>query len=141
MRFPLVLLVLAPAALGAAQPPSLEVSVANLRSTRGLVRICLAPDAEAYPDCASESGGRRVTVSAASADLIRFEDLTAGDYALSLFHDENGNARLDKTLAIPREGFGFSMNPPLRFGPPRFEQARFTVAGAARQTVRVRYLL
>jgi len=45
-------------------------------------------------------------------------------------------------LGIPREGFGFSRNPAIRFGPPRYKDARFTLgADAQMQQVRIRYLL
>ena len=70
------------------------------------------------------------------------DGLASGAYAVSLFHDENGNGRLDTILGIPREGFGFSRNPPIRFGPPRFDAARFAVtSGEAAQQVRLKYLL
>jgi uncharacterized protein (DUF2141 family) len=43
---------------------------------------------------------------------------------------------------MPREGFGFSRNPRLRMGPPRFTDAAFAVGETVvRQTVRVRYML
>ena len=55
---------------------------------------------------------------------------------------ENGNGRLDTTLGIPREGVGFSRNPRLTFGPPRFSAAQFAVATpAVDQDVRVKYFL
>jgi uncharacterized protein (DUF2141 family) len=45
-------------------------------------------------------------------------------------------------LGIPREGFGFSQNPVVRFGPPRFDQVRFQISsGISRQTLRLQYLL
>lgn len=61
---------------------------------------------------------------------------------MAVIHDANANARLDTMLGIPREGFGFSRDPAIRFGPPRFAAARFAVAaGSANQQVRMRYLL
>jgi len=59
-----------------------------------------------------------------------------------VIHDENGNAKLDTLAGIPREGFGFSRNPAIRFGPPRFAAARFAVGGDAnQQQIRMRYIL
>ncbi len=44
-------------------------------------------------------------------------------------------------LFMPREGFGFSRDAPVRFGPPRFDAAAFVVADVAiHQTVRMRYM-
>ncbi|MCE3519738.1 DUF2141 domain-containing protein, partial [Escherichia coli] len=71
-----------------------------------------------------------------------FAGLPRGSYAIAVIHDENGNAKLDTFAGIPREGFGFSRNPPIRFGPPHFAAARFTIAGDAdRQQIRMRYIL
>ena len=80
--------------------------------------------------------------AAARQSGIRLRGISPGVYALSVIHDENGNGRLDRFMAIPREGFGFSRNPRIRMGPPRFEEVRFQVAGpVTRQAVQMKYLL
>jgi uncharacterized protein (DUF2141 family) len=53
---------------------------------------------------------------------ITFANVAPGRYAVALFHDENANGRLDKVLMVPKEGFGFSRDAPVRFGPPRFRR-------------------
>lgn len=69
-------------------------------------------------------------------------DLPPGEYALSVIHDENDNGRLDTILKVPREGFGFSRNPAIRMGPPRFDETRFEIAtDPVAQSVRIRYIL
>jgi uncharacterized protein (DUF2141 family) len=65
-----------------------------------------------------------------------------GDYALLVLHDENGNNKVDTMLGIPREGVGFSRNPRLMFGPPRFEAVRIHIpAGASETDVKLQYFL
>ena len=82
------------------------------------------------------------SLPAGQAAAIRLTGIAPGSYALSVIHDENANGRLDRYMALPREGFGFSRNPRIRFGPPRYEEVRFEVgAGRVRQAVRLRYLL
>ena len=127
--------------LGAATPIGrLEVAVAGLRSTGGLVRLCLTANPKAFPACHNDALAVRRNVPA-GAPLLAFDGLPPGDYAAAVMHDENGNRRLDTFAGIPREGFGFSRNPQVRFGPPRFAAARFAVAGEAnRQQVRMRYM-
>ncbi len=133
----------APAASPASAPGGqIEIILENLRNTRGVVRLCLAPSAAGYPSCAAGSGARRVNVPASAAARIVVPGVAPGDWAIAVFHDENGNEKLDTSLAIPREGFGFSNNPPVRFGAPAYARTRFTVSGpVTRHRVRMRYLL
>ncbi len=52
--------------------------------------------------------------------------LPAGTYAISVFHDENNNEKLDTNgIGIPKEDYGFSNNPNSMFGPPSFKKASF----------------
>ena len=60
--------------------------------------------------------------------MFRFADLAPGRYAVVGLHDANGNRRLDTGLfGKPKEQIGASNNPTMRFGPPRFERAAFTL--------------
>ena len=144
MNRPLLLLAaVAPFMVGAAPPPQgVEIRLEKLRSLRGVVQICLTAKADTFPDCAKDKQAITRTVPARNAASMSFDGLAPGGYALAIFHDENGNKKLDTFLGIPREGFGFSRNPAVVFGPPRFQQARFEVSGGiARLSIRMQYLL
>lgn len=129
---------------GAATPAAsvdLTLSIQHLRSHRGAVMICVTERTSAFPDCKGDSKARRLIVDADKAGSIVVSGLAPGDYAVAVIHDENRNGRLDKRLVIPREGFGFSRNPPIGFGPPAFAAARFSlVSGPVNQTIRMRYI-
>jgi uncharacterized protein (DUF2141 family) len=126
---------------GVTAPAGLDVTVAGLRSQKGALQACLTTRPDHFPDCQDDPLARRVTVSAADPHL-RFANLPSGDWALALIHDENGNAKLDTRLGIPAEGIGFSRNPRLFFGPPRFASAALGLtSGTDRETVKVRYFL
>lgn len=126
---------------GASAPGNLDASISGLRSTKGQVHACLTRRADKLAKCDSDPDARRISVPA-SATTLRFTGLPSGDYALALIHDENGNNRLDTFMGIPREGFGFSRNPAIGFGPPSFASAQFSVTGGVTdEGVRVRYLL
>ena len=143
MNRSLLLLAAAPWLLAAASPTQgVEIRIEKLRNLRGVVQICLTGKAATFPDCAKDSRAITRTVPARNAASISFDGLPPGEYALALFHDENGNKKLDTFLGIPREGYGFSRNPAVHFGPPRFQQARFEVSGGiARLSIRMQYLL
>jgi uncharacterized protein (DUF2141 family) len=128
---------------GAAQAgddASLTVSVTGLRNQKGQVHVCLTANAKAFPDCSKDPAAVKRTVKANAAASIQFDALRPGTYAISLIHDENGNGKLDTSLAIPREGFGFSRNPKIAFGPPKFTSASFALAGSTKQTIKMKYM-
>lgn len=125
---------------GASPTARLEVEVSRLRSDEGMIRLCLTPDPDNFPNCVDDSRAATMSVPAGQ-HRIAFEALAPGRYALAVIHDENGNAKLDTFAGIPREGFGFSRNPAIRFGPPKFSSARFEIDGSARQQVRMKYML
>lgn len=98
--------------------------------------------ADMFSKCDKDPDARRLTVPVSQARAIRFDGLPSGSYAIALIHDENGNNKLDTSFGIPREGFGFSRNPVIRFGPPSFASAQFPVAGGTTdETIKVKYLL
>ena len=129
------------AGTGAAPVSRLDVAVDHLRSTKGLIRVCLTADPDNFPACVDDANAVTRTLPAGEGRFA-FPALPAGQYALAVIHDENGNGRLDTFAGIPREGYGFSRNAPVRFGPPRFDAARFTLAGAeVTERVAMRYIL
>jgi uncharacterized protein (DUF2141 family) len=135
---------LAPAAallIGAMPVARLDVSADDLRSAKGVLQICLTADPDKFPGCVDDANAVTRTVAAAKGG-VRFDGLRPGTYAVSVIHDENGNKKLDTFAGIPREGFGFSRNPAIRFGPPKFAAARFAVAGndAEMQQIKMRYI-
>lgn len=134
---------------GATPTTELKVDVQHLRSHKGMIRICLTADPDNFPACVDDADATARSVPAGT-DTPTIRGLPPGDYAIAVIHDENGNRKLDTFIGVPREGFGFSRNPPVGFGPPRFAAARFTLGGAgagagaggaAVQHVRMRYLL
>ena len=57
-------------------------------------------------------------------------DVAPGDYAVSVFHDENSNGKLDRNfMGMPKEGVGKSNDAAGHFGPPKYDDARFSYKG------------
>ncbi len=145
LRFPLLaaalVLVSAPLRAEPASPASLEIAVTGAKSNKGVIRIALCPAGAKFPDCGDKAartlsvplsgGGARVTLSG----------LAPGSYGVSVFHDANANGKLDTFAGIPREGYGFSRNPPFRPRAPRFAEAEITVSGETRAAIALRYIL
>lgn len=132
--------------LAAASPAGtvdVSISVTNLRNTDGVVMACMTDDPDRFPRCRDDAQSHRMTVPASGTVVLHFEGVRPGTYAIALLHDENENGRADRALTmIPREGFGFSRDAPVRLGPPDFEDAAFQVGSRPlRQSIRMRYML
>ncbi len=111
---------------------SVFVEVSGVRE-RGEVACYLYARADDFPThperavqlvwCAREAGRAR----------CRFEGVAAGTYAAACFQDENGNRKLDFgwLIPMPMEPTAASNGAKGRFGPPKFEDARFEVPRAS----------
>ncbi|MEH6580342.1 MAG: DUF2141 domain-containing protein [Halioglobus sp.] len=54
--------------------------------------------------------------------------LPPGQYAISIYHDSNDNGELDTNfIGIPKEPVALSNNARPKFGPPKYEDAVFTL--------------
>ena len=114
-----------------------------MRTSRGRrIRCRLQSRASSLPR--KLRSGRRsgvANVPAAASVELAFANVPPGRYAISLFHDENGNGHLDTRMMMPREGYGFSRDAPVRFGPPPFARAAFAVGSERQlQVIRMRYM-
>jgi uncharacterized protein (DUF2141 family) len=59
---------------------------------------------------------------------VSFSDVPDGVYAISVFHDEDNNGKLNMVLGFyPSEATGASNNAPANFGPPKWKNAKFEV--------------
>jgi uncharacterized protein (DUF2141 family) len=133
---------------GAAQPglaqtnaAALKITVTGIGSAKGLVRVALCPPQAGFPDCkARVVRSASLPIKAGQAEA-EFEGLAPGTYAVSVFHDENSNGKLDRFMGIPKEGYGFSRNPGFKPRAPKFSEAEITVTGRAAVVIKLRYIL
>jgi uncharacterized protein (DUF2141 family) len=127
-----------------AQSPNsvtLTVHIVNARNANGMVRVALFQSAEGFPANASEA----LRTQPAEIDrqtLIAqavFTAIPQGTYAVTVFHDENGNGKLDKNMVgIPKEGYGASNNPAKKMRAPTFDEAKLSLASD--QSVEIKLL-
>jgi uncharacterized protein (DUF2141 family) len=111
---------------------TLTVHVTGARNAKGKIRVALFRDGKGFPNDASQAVHTQaadIDPQSLSAQVV-FADLRVGVYAVSVFHDENVNERLDKNLmGMPKEGYGASNNPKRKMGPPNFDEAKFQLIG------------
>ena len=121
----------------------MHITVTGLRAVQGQILACLVNTAAAFPDCSRDPAARKLAVPVRSATVeLDFGAVPAGTWAVAVVHDENGNGRMDKRLIMPREGYGFSRDAPVRVGPAPFARAAFAVGSDRQlQVIRMRYML
>lgn len=123
-------------------PAALEVSVSGLRNMKGNVLVCVTANPRFFPDCSKDPKSFRATVPARDSAQVSFRGIAQGTYAIALVHDENGNSKMDMAIFLPKEGFGFSRNPAIVTGPPKFKAAAFAIdAAEVSQQVKMKYML
>lgn len=117
----------------------IRVSVKAVRSAKGHMLVSLYRDNKGYPDNPSAAYRKaQVDISNGEASVL-FSGLPAGEYAVSILHDENDDQKMNKNnLGLPREGYGFSNNVVGAFGPPSWNRARFSHRSQSLTTIQIR---
>ncbi|AWJ92863.1 DUF2141 domain-containing protein (plasmid) [Azospirillum baldaniorum] len=119
-----------------AQAAELRITVEGIRSQNGTILIGLydslatfnraiaMSDREGFLNDPSRFAAVALRANAALKSSVVFTNLNPGRYAIVLFHDEDGNGKLNKdALGVPTEPYGFSNDARGFLGPPAFEKA------------------
>lgn len=105
---------------------SLQVNVKACRNDLGNVTIAVHNGPEGFPGGEENLLVAKKAVIKQGIATATFEELPFGEYAISVFHDENENDEVDTNwIGIPKEGVGASNNAKGRMGPPKYEDAKF----------------
>jgi uncharacterized protein (DUF2141 family) len=116
---------------------TLRIHVDGLRNSIGVVGTVLFTSAEGWPENVNKAyrGGPTPIGAGERKVTVVLEGIPAGDYSIVILHDENSNMKLDRNLfGWPKEGFGFSNNPHIGFGPPPFRETLLHVGCPVTQT-------
>ncbi len=109
----------------AAWSADLDLRIDNVKEAVGDLMVGIYSNAQDYRKTAVK------TIKAPASGnpvAIRIPGLGAGDYAIAIYHDRNGNQKLDSNmLGIPKEPYGFSGTGRNLAGPSTWEQAKFSL--------------
>ena len=101
--------------------------VITTRNAKGRVLCGLHYSGSAFPGRGMDNADVPIVGTTASC---AFRGAKPGTLAISAYHDENDNKKLDKNLfGIPTEGYCTSRNAKGQLGPPKFDDAKFTYNG------------
>jgi len=100
----------------------LSITVEGVKTSSGMISVAVYNKSEGFLkfDEVYKSNSTRALKGTTQIDI---DGLPEGEYALAIFHDENGNNELDTNwLGIPKESIGFSRGRMKTFGPPSFRE-------------------
>lgn len=104
---------------------TIEVSMSGFDNNDGTAMIALYDSEENFLE--KRLLGEISEIENNEATVI-FSDVPDGTYAVSVFHDEDANGKLNMMMGFyPSEDTGTSNNAPANFGPPKWEDAKFEV--------------
>ena len=104
---------------------SLKVDVQNIRVHTGSVHVGLYKACPDFPNCKPVE---LKVLDAKTNNLQTAFSVEPGDYAVAIYHDENGNGQMDKRVfGIPKEPYGFSNNFRPRLSAPKFSDCKISV--------------
>ena len=139
-----ILLGLASASYAQTRTPSesIRVEVSGMRNDKGQIVCALFSSAPDFPKNGDKAVAHAKALISQGHSACEFPGVPSGRYAVSVFHDENSNGKMDTNfMGIPREGVGASNNARGHFGPPKFDDAVFQYSGGKLDlTITIAYL-
>lgn len=110
------------------QTTSLELVIQNPKSNKGSIQVLIFNSEAGFPSNPKKAfmAFTLPIINLSSKKIL--DDLPLGKYAISVFHDEDGDGQMQKnSLGIPIDRYGFSNNPTLYFGPPSFAKCAVNI--------------
>ena len=106
---------------------SLSVEVQGVKSSLGNINVAVYNRSHGFLEFEKVFKIDRIATQEATTNF-KIMDLPNGEYAVAIFHDENGNDKLDTNwLGIPKESVAFSNAKIKTFGPPSYKECAFNL--------------
>jgi uncharacterized protein (DUF2141 family) len=117
------------------------VTIEGFRTASGYARVALFNREAGFPEEESAAFRAGVVPIKDGRVQVSFDDVPFADYAVSMYHDENGDKKLNRNFfGAPKEGYAVSNNVRHSMRAPRFDEARFKIDTASRAvTIKVGY--
>ncbi len=110
-------------------PGILMIEIVGLKQATGTVHIAVYNSDSTWLGDEAVMTEKVAVADAMDGDLVRTEvQLPLGKYAISAFHDQDDDGELNTNLiGMPKEPIAVSNNALGKFGPPKYEDAVFTL--------------
>lgn len=112
---------------------TLSVKIQDIASDDGMLYVGLYNSAGEWLEQTYK--GESSIIANGKCEVV-FKEVPYGEYAISVYHDENDNGKMDKYLGmIPKESYACSNQAPANFGPPRWDDAKFIINQETNQQI------
>ncbi|EAZ89686.1 DUF2141 domain-containing protein [Crocosphaera chwakensis] len=109
---------------------NLTVEIDGVSDRQGQICFSLFKSSRGFPDSGNDAVDKRCVKITETPPKITFNDLPPNTYAVAVFWDNNSDGELNRNfLGVPTEKFGFSSNPVIRTGPPKFSDSAILITG------------
>jgi uncharacterized protein (DUF2141 family) len=109
---------------------ALTVKIENIAEVKGKLFVSIYDKGDGFPGKSELALRRQIVPVTGKSQTYVFEALRPGTYAVAIAHDVNDNGKIDANfIGIPTEPVGTSNDAKGRFGPPKFEDAKFAFTG------------
>lgn len=109
---------------------NLTVEINGFRNREGQACVSLFASSQGFPNNRKNVVQRQCNKINSVPLKVNFTNLKAGNYAVAIIHDTNGDGTLNRNdIGMPIEGYGFSRNPEIRTAAPKFNDAAVLIAG------------
>lgn len=116
---------------------TIEVSMSQFNNDQGVVRVGLYNNAGEFLDKTFLS--KSTTIQNQKAAVI-FTEIPDGTYAISCYHDEDNDGELNMFMGImPSEPYACSNDAKGFFGPPKWDDAQFTVSEGEIKSIEIKF--
>lgn len=115
---------------------TLQVEVREVYGAKGTVHVDICTRDTFLKDCPISAKAP----AQPGTTIVTVPNVPRGRYAVQVFHDVNGNGKVDQGfLGIPKEDVGFSNDAPLGLSGPKFDAAAFDVSGDSQIALTLRH--
>jgi uncharacterized protein (DUF2141 family) len=126
------------AVVSPAESPRLSVTIRNVQHPEAPLLVQILPGEAGFAGEVRPLAALRIPARAGST-TVALDSLPAGEYAIRVMQDLDANGELNTNLVgLPVEPWGISNDALGRFGPPRWEDARFAFPEVTAQVITLR---
>ncbi|PHR42618.1 MAG: hypothetical protein COA32_17275 [Fluviicola sp.] len=138
MRWTLIILCVLAFSFKKKDNANLYLEVKGIEKIQGNIMVAVYSNSENFPKTEKSFKNYSFNVDA-KVMTLKLDGLHEGKpCAIAVYHDENGNQKLDENMfGMPTEKYGFSNNARETFSAPSFESAKVVVKDNKKTTIEI----